>query len=142
MSLEIRSAADDAIRAHGGHSNFQLVEGYKHTICASVNDEVVHGKGSLLGKMAGDAWQKRANLRALYAWTWAMPGAPLLFMGAELAQPTHMLFNLCGPHHSGLSPHLDAVRRHAVAVHHVAMTLIAPDRVRRCRPAAAHRPAA
>ncbi len=49
------------------------------------HDEVVHGKSSLLGKMPGDDWQRFANLRALYAWTWAMPGAPLLFMGAEIA---------------------------------------------------------
>ena len=52
------------------------------------HDEVVHGKGSLLGKMAGDDWQRFANLRSLYAWMWAMPGAPLLFMGAELASWT------------------------------------------------------
>ena len=49
------------------------------------HDEVVHGKGSLLAKMSGDEWQRFANLRSLYAWMWAYPGAPLLFMGGELA---------------------------------------------------------
>jgi 1,4-alpha-glucan branching enzyme len=49
------------------------------------HDEVVHGKGSLLGKMTGDDWQRFANLRAIYAWMWSMPGAPLVFMGSEIA---------------------------------------------------------
>jgi alpha-1,4-glucan:alpha-1,4-glucan 6-glycosyltransferase/4-alpha-glucanotransferase len=50
------------------------------------HDEVVHMKGSLYGRMPGDPWQKRANLRLLFAHQWATPGKKLLFMGGEWGQ--------------------------------------------------------
>jgi 1,4-alpha-glucan branching enzyme len=76
-------------RYHHDSMTFGLVYAWTERFVLPLShDEVVYGKGSLLRKMPGDAWQQFANLRAYLAFMWTQPGKKLLFMGGEMAQPT------------------------------------------------------
>ncbi len=94
-------------RYHHGELTFSMVYAYSERFVLPIShDEVVHGKGSLLGRMPGDDWQRFANLRAYLGFMFTHPGRKLLFMGCEFGQPTEW------NHDAGLPLHLLDDPRH------------------------------
>jgi 1,4-alpha-glucan branching enzyme len=89
MNDTLRYIARDPVhrRWHHDEMTFGLVYAFsEHFTLPVSHDEVVHGKGSLLGRMPGDDWQRFANLRAYLGFMFGHPGRKLLFMGCEFAQ--------------------------------------------------------
>ncbi|MBA3258286.1 MAG: 1,4-alpha-glucan branching protein GlgB [Gemmatimonadales bacterium] len=86
MHDTLRYFATDPVHRRYHHEllTFSMMYEYsEHFIMPLSHDEVVHGKGTLLGRMPGDEWQQFANMRALLAYQYTRPGKPLLFMGSE-----------------------------------------------------------
>ena len=90
MNDTLSYISNDPVHRRYHHDRLTFGQLYAYTenfVLPFSHDEVVHGKGSLLGKMPGDEWQRFANLRALLTYQMTSPGKKLLFMGCEIGQP-------------------------------------------------------
>jgi len=104
---------------HHNKLTFRMLYGFTENFVLPLShDEVVYGKGSLIGKMPGDEWQKFANLRLLYGYMYAQPGKKLLFMGGEFGQVREWAHEasldwhlLQYPVHSGLQRWVEQLNR-------------------------------
>jgi len=121
MHDSIKYFSQDPIyrKYHHNQITFSLIYAFTENFMLPFShDEVVYGKGSMLGKMPGDEWQKFANLRLLYSYMFTHPGSKLLFMGSEFGQGTEWNYQrsldwyvLEYPNHQGIKEVVKALNR-------------------------------
>jgi len=132
MNDTLKYMQEDPVNRRWHHSkmSFGLIYAFSENFVLPLShDEVVHGKGSILGRMPGDDWQRFANLRAYYGFMWCHPGKKLMFMGQEWGQTTEWNHDaelpwgqLADPRHAGVQAlvrDLNQLYRQHSALHHL-----------------------